>query len=80
MGNVEVLVHTYDIAQGLGRAWRPPAALCGPVLARLFPHAPAGEPTAVLLYSCGREALGDLPRQQQWAWDSSVRSERAPES
>lgn len=40
MGAVEVLVHTYDIARGLGLEWRPPATLCAPLLGRLFPHAP----------------------------------------
>jgi hypothetical protein len=40
MGIVEVLVHTYDIAQGLDLPWQPPPDLCAPALARLFPQGP----------------------------------------
>lgn len=72
MGAVEVLVHTYDIARGLGLEWRPPATLCAPLLDRLFPHAPQGNPTAVFLYCCGRVPLGERSRLEEWAWDSSV--------
>ncbi|MGC5362660.1 VOC family protein [Streptomyces sp. DT24] len=43
MGIVETLLHTDDIAQGLGIGWTPPDALCDRVLARLFPDAPKGE-------------------------------------
>lgn len=73
MGVLEVLVHAHDIAQGLGVVWEPPADLCGRVLARLFPDAPSGSPTAVLLWCTGRSPLGHLPRQATWRWDSSVR-------
>jgi uncharacterized protein (TIGR03083 family) len=72
MGVVEVLVHTFDIANGLGLDWRPPAALCEPVLQRLFPQAPNGDPVDVLLYCCGREPLEELPRLSEWTWDSST--------
>lgn len=74
MGIVEVLVHTYDITRGLGITWTPPASLCAPVIDRLFPNAPEGDPAQVLLYCCGRESLPGLERQRAWAWDSSVRS------
>ena len=74
MGVVEVLVHTHDIAGGLGVGWNPPARLCAPVLLRLFPDAPQGDPSQVLLWSTGRAALGDRPRLASWRWDSSVRS------
>jgi uncharacterized protein (TIGR03083 family) len=72
MGVVETLVHTHDIARGLGLEWTPPAQLCAPVLARLFPRAPQGDPSEVLLYCTGRTGLGDRPRLQTWSWDSSV--------
>jgi uncharacterized protein (TIGR03083 family) len=72
MGVVEVLVHTFDMAKGLGLDWTPPTALCEPVLRRLFPQAPSGDPAAVLLYCCGREPLDELPRLEEWTWDSSV--------
>jgi hypothetical protein len=75
MGIVETLIHTYDLVRGLNpdELWRPPDALAGPVLARLFPDAPAGEPGDVLLYCCGRAPLGDRPRQTDWTWDGTVR-------
>ncbi|MDX6204097.1 MAG: hypothetical protein QOF39_154 [Frankiales bacterium] len=72
MGMVEGLVHTYDIARGLGSDWRPPAELCVPVLQRLFPDAPDGDPTDVLLWCTGRAALGDKDRLAQWRWWSEV--------
>lgn len=78
MGIVEVLVHTYDICRGLGVAWSPPAELCVPVLRRLFPQAPPGEPATVLLYCCGRTALQDLPRLEPWRWDSTVPGDPTP--
>ena len=45
LGVNEILAHTYDIATGLGRTWKPPAELSALVVTRLFPDAPA---TAVL--------------------------------
>jgi hypothetical protein len=77
MGVVETLVHTFDVVRGLNAAdpWRPPATLAAPVIARLFPHAPSGDATNVLLYCCGRTALGELPRQtEDWQWDGTVRT------
>lgn len=75
MGVVETLVHTYDIVGGLdsGATWRPPADLAAPVLQRLFPKAPAGESSEVLLHCCGRLPLGQQPRPATWRWDGSVR-------
>ena len=76
MGVVETLIHTFDVVRGLNPAdhWRPPAELAAPVIARLFPHAPSGDPADVLLYCCGRAALGESPRQTLWQWDGTVRS------
>jgi hypothetical protein len=77
MGVVETLIHTFDVVRGLNPAdsWRPPAALAAPAIARLFPHAPSGDPADVLLYCCGRTALGELPRQtEDWQWDGTVRT------
>jgi hypothetical protein len=73
MGIVEVLVHTHDIAGGLGVEWEPPRELCAPVLLRLFPNAPQGVPSEVLLWATGRAELSDRPRLAHWRWDSSVR-------
>ncbi|WP_051480395.1 hypothetical protein [Cellulomonas sp. KRMCY2] len=77
MGIAETLVHTYDIIRGLvpTTTWRPPAELADHVLRRLFPAAPSGDPSDVLLYSCGRMPLGDRPRQDRWRWDGSVPTE-----
>ncbi len=76
MGVVETLIHTFDVVHGLNPEdpWRPSAELAEPVLARLFPEAPAGNPVEVLRYCCGRAPLGDLPRLEEWQWDSRVRS------
>lgn len=64
MGVVETLVHTHDLAEGLGLDWQPPAGLCARVLARLFPDAPADvEPWAALLWATGRAALPGRPGQ-----------------
>jgi hypothetical protein len=60
-GCAEVLQHTYDIANGLGEAFRPPDDLAARVVARLFPWAPGPDEHPdrweALLWSCGRIAL-----------------------
>ncbi|MEV4093203.1 hypothetical protein [Streptosporangium saharense] len=74
MGVVETLVHTHDVAEGLGVAWEPPADLCARVLARLFPDAPADvAPLPALLWSTGRADLPGRPRPTSWRWYSSPR-------
>ncbi len=55
MGCAEILVHTGDIARGLGLPYRPPDELCSRVRARLFPWAPAD------IDSLGQSALGRWP-------------------
>ncbi|MGW5865775.1 hypothetical protein ACWFRJ_26730 [Streptomyces sp. NPDC055239] len=73
MGIVETLVHTYDLAEGLGLEWTPPADVCARVLYRLFPDAPPEsdeEPWPTLLWATGR---GELPgsgraRLTSWRW------------
>ena len=73
MGAAEGLLHTWDICAGLGNDWLPPADLCRPVLERLFPDAPEGDPTDTLLWCTGREALPDRPRLTSWRWYGAVR-------
>jgi len=74
MGIVETLVHTHDMAAGLGLAWSPPSGLCSRVLARLFPDAPqATEPWPTLLWATGRAELAGLPRLTAWRWDGTPR-------
>ncbi|MFD0683093.1 maleylpyruvate isomerase N-terminal domain-containing protein [Actinomadura fibrosa] len=75
MGIVETLVHTHDLAEGLGLPWEPPDALCHKVLLRLFPEAPlAPRPWPTLLWATGRAELGDrFPRRTEWRWDGTPR-------
>lgn len=73
MGVVETLLHTFDIAEGLGVEWNPPTDLCEAGRARLFPEAPADtDPWETLLWASGR---GDLPgfarRSEDWGWHSA---------
>ncbi|GGT25410.1 hypothetical protein GCM10010222_79200 [Streptomyces tanashiensis] len=75
MGIVETLVHTYDLAAGLGLAWTPPAGLCSRVLARLFPDAPSStDPWPTLLWATGRAELPGHPRLTTWRWDGTPRA------
>ncbi|MGP3986900.1 maleylpyruvate isomerase N-terminal domain-containing protein [Streptomyces sp. 3N207] len=52
MGIVELLVHSDDIARGLGLGWRPPEQLCTHAVRRLFPEAPDGHDAAGTLLWC----------------------------
>ena len=72
LGVNEVLVHTYDITQGLAIDWQPPEALCAGVLGRLFPGAPPGDPAQVLLWATGRVELADRPRVTSWVTRAAV--------
>jgi uncharacterized protein (TIGR03083 family) len=73
MGCVEIVVHTDDIARGLGAEFQPPEAVCRRALARLFPWAPTTvDGWAALQWATGRIALPD--REQvppNWAWHAS---------
>ncbi|MFF7365908.1 maleylpyruvate isomerase N-terminal domain-containing protein [Streptomyces sp. NPDC008125] len=72
MGIVETLVHTHDLAQGLGLAWSPPAGICSRVLARLFPDAPEStDPWPTLLWATGRAELPGRARLTTWRWDGT---------
>ena len=74
MGIVETLVHTHDIAEGLGLDWTPPADLCARVLYRLFPDAPTDtDPWQALLWSTGRTELPHRPRPTEWRWNGAPR-------
>ncbi|MCQ9130275.1 hypothetical protein [Streptomyces hilarionis] len=75
MGIVETLVHTHDLAEGLGLALAPPADLCSRVLTRLFPDAPSTtDPWPTLLWATGRAVLPGHPRLTTWRWDGTPRS------
>lgn len=75
MGIVETLVHTHDLAEGLGLPWEPPADLCSRVLGRLFPDAPQDtDPWPTLLWATGRAELPGRPRLTSWRWHGSPRT------
>ncbi|MCH7230865.1 hypothetical protein L0U85_08380 [Glycomyces sp. L485] len=77
MGVAEILVHTHDLAEGLGFEWDPPADLCTRVLARLFPDAPADtEPWPTLLWATGRASLPGRARLKRWRWQAAPEDER----
>ncbi|WP_406200932.1 MULTISPECIES: GNAT family N-acetyltransferase [unclassified Streptomyces] len=73
MGVAEVLLHTHDIAEGLGVAYEPPAELAGFVLTTIFPHVrPGPDPWRTLLWATGR---GDLPGRApvtEWRWRNNL--------
>ncbi|MGW4547499.1 GNAT family N-acetyltransferase [Streptomyces violaceorubidus] len=73
MGITEVFLHTYDIAEGLGLGYEPPAERCADLLARLFPHVrPGADPWRTLLWATGR---GDLPGRApvtEWRWRNNL--------
>jgi hypothetical protein len=70
LGCEEILLHTDDIALGLGLPYRPPEDLAQRITARLFPWAPAtGDPWAALRWAAGRAALPDRERLgPDWYW------------
>jgi hypothetical protein len=75
MGIVETLVHTHDLAEGLGLAWDPPGDLCSRVLARLFPDAPGStDPWPTLLWATGRAELPGQARRTTWRWYGEPRA------
>ena len=77
MSCTEILVHTNDIAQGLGVEFTPPVEVAARTLARLFPWVPAGDdPWGALLYASGRAPLGDKERRApNWTWQCAPLSE-----
>jgi hypothetical protein len=63
LGCDEMLVHTSDIAAGLGTSFDPPREVCARVLARLFPWAPPDKDSwKALRWANGRGPLGERPR------------------
>jgi hypothetical protein len=70
MGCGETLIHSDDIARGLGIALRPPADLAGRVCFRLFPWAPTDvDAWDALRWAAGRTELPAHPRLgPDWGW------------
>ena len=84
----EMLVHTSDIAGGLGVPFDPSRDICARVLARLFPWAPHdADSWAALRWANGRSALGERERlASSWVshpsplaeWDGQDPNESVP--
>jgi hypothetical protein len=76
MGVSETLVHSCDVALGLGTAWAPPAQLCSRALRRLFPEAPVEtDPWPTLLWATGRGELAGHPPVVSWHWHTGPRDD-----
>jgi hypothetical protein len=77
MGCTEILIHTYDIAQGFGTPFAGPDEPAAKIIARIFPWAPVGVPAWEAFRWCtGRTALPGLPRQEgDWRWHCAPLSE-----
>nr|WP_079175041.1 GNAT family N-acetyltransferase [Streptomyces malaysiense] len=79
MGVAEVLLHTHDMAEGLGLAYAPSAELADSVLATIFPHVqPGPEPWPTLLWATGRGELPGRAPVTGWRWYNNLvlRTER----
>ncbi|WP_155059033.1 GNAT family N-acetyltransferase [Streptomyces blattellae] len=73
MGIAEVLLHTHDIAEGLGLAYEPPAELCESVLTTIFPQVrPGPAPWPTLLWATGRGDLPGRPPVTDWRWHNNL--------
>jgi RimJ/RimL family protein N-acetyltransferase len=73
MGVAEVLLHTHDIAEGLGLPYEPPADLASYVLTGIFPHVqPGPEPWPTLLWATGRGELPGRAPVTEWRWSNNL--------
>ncbi|MFE9022053.1 GNAT family N-acetyltransferase [Streptomyces sp. NPDC007808] len=74
MGVAEVLLHTHDIAEGLGLAYEPPVELPKFVLTTIFPHVQR-EPDdhwGTLLWATGRGELPGRAPVTEWRWRNNL--------
>ncbi|MFJ8633888.1 GNAT family N-acetyltransferase [Streptomyces sp. NPDC093568] len=73
MGVAEVLLHTHDIAEGLGVAYEPPAELPEFVLTTIFPQVrPGPDHWRTLLWATGRGDLPGRPPVTEWRWNNNL--------
>ncbi|MET7450740.1 GNAT family N-acetyltransferase [Streptomyces sp. NPDC005574] len=73
MGVAEVLLHTHDLATGLGLPYEPPAHLAEAVLTRIFPHVrPGPDHWSTLLWATGRGELPGRARLTRWRWNNNL--------
>ncbi|MEU7498262.1 GNAT family N-acetyltransferase [Streptomyces griseofuscus] len=73
MGVTEVLLHTHDMAEGLGLPYEPSAELAESVLATIFPHIqPGPSPWPTLLWATGRGELPGRAPVTEWRWYNNL--------
>ncbi|WP_330458489.1 GNAT family N-acetyltransferase [Streptomyces sp. NBC_00820] len=73
MGVAEILLHTHDIAQGLGISYEPSEELAESVLTCLFPHVqPGPAPWPTLLWATGRGELPGRAPVTEWRWRNNL--------
>jgi hypothetical protein len=74
MGVLETLVHTDDVARGLGLTWRPADDVCARVLARLMPDVEIDDAGAweTLRWATGRTDLPGRPHRDHWRWHNET--------
>lgn len=69
VGVAEVLLHTHDIATGLGIAYQPDADRCARVVARLHRDLePHDDPWTLLLWATGRADIPGRDHVRRWRW------------
>jgi hypothetical protein len=78
MGVAELVLHSHDIATGLGLAYEPSPGVCERVVSRLCPTVePDGEPPfALLLWASGRRDLPGREPVKRWRWQPAPLAER----
>ncbi|CAL9458618.1 hypothetical protein SUDANB58_02600 [Streptomyces sp. enrichment culture] len=73
MGITEVLLHTHDIARGLGLVYEPPAEAVSYALTRIFPDVrPGPAPWPTLLWATGRGELPGRAPVTEWLWHNNL--------
>ncbi|MDR3081760.1 MAG: GNAT family N-acetyltransferase, partial [Streptomyces sp.] len=69
----EVLLHTHDIAEGLGLSYEPSAELCEDVLTRIFPQVlPGPDHWRTLVWATGRGELPGRAPVTEWRWNNNA--------
>ena len=69
LGTAEVVLHTHDIATGLGIAYEPEADVCAWLVGRLHRDLPEhDDPWQRLLWATGRGELPGHQRLRRWRW------------
>ncbi|MER6630574.1 GNAT family N-acetyltransferase [Streptomyces sp. NPDC000987] len=73
MGVAEVLLHTHDIALGLGLPYEPAPELAEFVLTRIFPQVrPGPDHWRTLLWATGRGELPGRTKVTEWRWQNDL--------